>query len=208
MAEKESVSMAELKSLAKQAVNMEAQERYLEAYREKFQSDPLQSRWETGTMRGEVRAKAHIFCVMARGFEDKLGIAEGREAARETRRKQGAEMGNAMAATVKARGGKLNLNNFFEEFWRYFAWNPVSDVTKTYDEKGNITSYRLRLPCPIGEYLRENAPDVDFSANYCDLDEFIAKGFNSNITYHRDKWVPRGDLYCEIIWELDSKDIS
>jgi len=202
------VDLEKLAKLAKEATDLKGQERYIQAYRQMFQSDPLESRWETGVMRAEVRAKTHIFCVMARGFEDHMGAEKGRKAARETRLKQGTEMGKAMAEIVKARGGKLNLNNFFQEFWGYFQWSPLCDVTRKYDEKGNITEFRLRVPCPIGEYLRDNAPDEDFSANYCDLDEFISKeGFNPNIRYHREKWVPKGDLYCEIVWELDSKDI-
>jgi hypothetical protein len=190
-----------------EATDHKGQEKYMEAFREMFQSDALQSRWESGVMREETRAKTHIFCVMARGFEDAMGKEEGRKAVRATRQKQGEMMGKAMAGMVKSRGGKLNLNNFFEEFWKYFAWSPKCDITKEYDEKGNWTSYTLRVPCPIGEYLRENAPDEDFSLNYCDLDEFIAKAYNPNIRYHRRLWVPAGDLYCEITWSLDSKDI-
>lgn len=190
-----------------EATDHKGQEKYMEAFREMFQSDPLQSRWEAGVMREETRAKAHIFCVMARGFEDHMGKEGGRKAVRATRKKQGEMMGKAMAGIVKSRGGKLDLHNFFEEFWKYFAWSPKCDVIKEYDEKGNWTSYTLRVPCPIGEYLRQNAPDEDFSLNYCDLDEFIAQAYNPNIKYHRRLWVPAGDLYCEITWSLDPKDI-
>jgi len=201
------VDRERLAKLAEEATDHKGQEKYMEAFREMFQGDELQSRWETGVMRAEVRAKTHIFCTMADGFEDALGKEEGRKAVRATRQKQGAKMGKSMAEAVKVRGGKLNLNNFFEEFWKYFAWSPKCDITKEYDGKGNWISYTLRVPCPIGEYLRENAPDEDFSGNYCDLDEFIAQAYNPNIRYHRRLWVPAGDLFCQITWELDTKDI-
>ena len=75
------------------------------------------------------------------------------------------------------------------------------------DEEDNLVKYVLRLNCPIGDYLRDNAPDTEYSSNYCDLDEYIAKEYNPNIRYSRRHWAPGGDQYSELIWELDTKDI-
>jgi hypothetical protein len=101
----------------------------------------------------------------------------------------------------------LSLQAFFDEFWSYFSWSPHVDDEKYYDDEGNLVRYVLRQNCHIGDYLREHAPDVDFASNYCDLDKFICQTFNPNIRYHRRHWVPGGDAYSELIWELDIEGI-
>lgn len=183
----------------------EGQQRYMESYRRVATSDPVQQTWDANAQ--EYHAKTHIFSVLAEAFEEELGSEEGREAVRRARLKQGEEMGKMMAERVRAAGKPLSLNNFFEQFWSYFSWSPHVDNEKYYDEDGNLVRYVLRLNCHIGDYLKENAPDVEFSGNYCDLDEFIAKAYNPNISYHRRHWVPGGDEYSELVWELDPEGI-
>lgn len=183
----------------------EGQRRYMEAYRKVAASDPVQRGWDENEP--EFRAKTHIFSIMAEGYEQELGRENGRNAVRRVRLKQGEKMGKLMAKRVRAKGKRLSLNSFFEEFWAYFSWSPHVDDERYYDANGNLGRYVLRLNCAIGDYLRENAPDVEFSSNYCDLDEFIAKSYNPNIHYSRRHWVPGGDLYSELVWELDPKGV-
>jgi hypothetical protein len=185
--------------------DLEGQRRYLERYREVTAKDPVQRNWDANAP--EFHAKTRIFSVLAGAFEDELGDEKGREAVNRARRRQGEEMGRFMAEKVRAKGKPLSLGNFFEEFWSYFQWSPKIDDERYYDEHGNLVKYVLRLNCPIGDYLREHAPDVDFSANYCDLDEYIVQAYNPNTRYSRRHWVPGGDLYSELIWELDTEDI-
>lgn len=185
--------------------DIEGQRRYLAKYREIAASDPIQQGWDANE--AEFHAKTKIFTVLALGFEEELGREQGREAVNRTRRRQGEEMGREMAERARAKGKRLSLDSFFEEFWSYFRWSPKVDTEKYYDEDGNLVRFVLRLNCPIGEFLRDNAPDTDFSSNYCDLDEYIAKSFNPNIRYYRRHWVPAGDLYSELIWELDPEGI-
>ena len=175
--------------------DLEGQRRYMEKYREVTTSDPVQQGWDTNEP--EFHAKTKIFSVMATAFETELGAEEGRAAVHRARMRQGEEMGNLMAEKVRANGMPLNLKNFFETFWDYFKWSPKIDSEKHYDEDGNMVKYVLRLNCPIGDYLRDNSPDVDFSSNYCDLDEHIIKAYNPNARYSRKHWVPGGDLYSE-----------
>ena len=144
---------------------------------------------------------------MATAFETELGTEEGRAAVNRARRRQGEEMGQLMAEKVRAKGLPLSLENFFNEFWSYFRWSPKYDTEKYYDEDGTMVKYVLRLNCPIGDYLRDNSPDTEYSSNYCDLDEWIIKSYNPNARYSRKHWVPGGDLYSELIWEIDSADI-
>ena len=190
---------------AKVKTDPEGQARYMEAYREVAKDDSVQKGWDK--YEGEFHAKTHIFSVMAEGFERELGAEEGREAVRRTRMRQGEAMGKKMAERVRAKGLPLSLGNFFDEFWAYFSWSPHVDDEKYYDEHGNMVKYVLRLNCPIGDYLLDNAPDVEFSSNYCDLDEFIIQAYNPNARYHRRHWVPGGDLYSELVWEIDTEDI-
>jgi len=204
---KKVVTQPELSALAEKVTDMEGQKRYAEAYRKICTGDKTWQNWDSKIMEKELKAKTKIFVTLAKGIEDKLGVAEGRETVRDIRQRQGTEMGKEMAERVKARGGKLNLSNFFEEFWGYFAWSPHCDEEKTFDDEDNLIKYVLRQPCHLGDYLNENAPSTEFSGNYCDLDEVICKTFNPSIRYSRKHWAPQGDLYCELIWELDSKDI-
>lgn len=185
--------------------DLEGQERYLSKYREIAAPDSIQQTWDANE--AEFHAKTKIFSVLANAFEDELGTQEGREAVNRARRKQGEEMGRQMAEKVRAKGKRLSLGNFFEEFWSYFRWSPKVDTERYYDENDNMVKFVLRLNCPIGDYLRDNAPDTEFSSNYCDLDEYIAKAYNPNIRYSRRHWVPGGDLYSELIWEMDPEDI-
>lgn len=185
--------------------DLEGQRRYLEKYREIAADDPVQQGWDHNEP--EFHAKTRIFSVLADAMEVELGSKEGREAVARARKRQGEEMGKRMAEKVREKGKALSLGNFFEEFWSYFRWSPKVDTERYYDEDDNMVKYVLRLNCPIGDYLRDNAPDVEYSSNYCDLDEFIAHAYNPNIQYSRRHWVPGGDLYSELIWELDSEDI-
>ncbi|HEX9865282.1 MAG TPA: L-2-amino-thiazoline-4-carboxylic acid hydrolase [Acidimicrobiia bacterium] len=185
--------------------DLKGQERYLKKYREMAASDPIQQGWDQNAP--EFHAKTKIFSVLADAFETELGSEEGRAAVARARHRQGEEMGKLMAERVRAKGKPLSLGNFFEEFWSYFRWSPKYDTERYYDEHGNVVKYVLRLNCPIGDYLRDNSPDVEFSANYCDLDEFIVQAYNPNVRYSRRHWVPGGDLYSELIWELDTVDI-
>ncbi len=183
----------------------EGQRRYMEAYRKVAAEDAVQQSWDAND--AEYRAKTHIYSILAEGYEDELGPERGREAVRRVRQRQGEKMGTMMAERVRAKGKRLSLGNFFEEFWSYFSWSPHVDAERYYDESGELVKYVLRLNCPIGDYLKENAPDVEFASNYCDLDEFIIKAYNPNTRYSRRHWVPGGDEYSELIWELDSADI-
>lgn len=183
----------------------EGQARYLAKYREVTANDPIQKSWDDNEP--EFHAKTKIFSVLADAFEAELGKTEGRAAVNRARRRQANEMGKTMAARVRAQGKPLNLNNLFEQFWAYFQWSPKIDTERYYDENDNMVKYVLRLNCPIGDYLRDNAPDTDYSSNYCDLDEYIAQEYNPNIRYSRKHWAPGGDQYSELIWELDSEDI-
>jgi hypothetical protein len=185
--------------------DVEGQQRYMAAYRQAAAQDPIQIGWDKNEP--EFHAKTKIFKVLAEGFEAEMGEAEGREAVNRVRRRQGEEMGKKMAEEVRAAGKPLSLQNFFEVFWSYFQWSPKFDVERYYDEGDNLVKFVLRLNCPIGDFLREYAPDVEFSSNYCDLDEYIAHAYNPNIRYSRRHWVPGGDLYSELIWELDSEDV-
>jgi len=185
--------------------DVEGQQRYMAAYRQAAAQDPIQIGWDANEP--EFHAKTKIFKVLAEGFETEMGEAEGRDAVNRVRRRQGEEMGKKMADEVRAAGKPLSLQNFFEVFWSYFRWSPKFDVERYYDEGGNLVKFVLRLNCPIGDFLREHAPDVEFSSNYCDLDEYIAHAYNPNIRYSRRHWVPGGDLYSELIWELDTEDI-
>jgi hypothetical protein len=185
--------------------DIEGQQRYMAAYRQAAAQDPIQITWDANEP--EFHAKTKIFKVLAEGFETEMGEAEGRDAVNRTRRRQGEEMGRKMADEVRAAGKPLSLGNFFEVFWSYFQWSPKFDIERYYDENDNLVKFVLRLNCPIGDFLREHAPDVEFSSNYCDLDEYIAHAYNPNIRYSRRHWVPGGDLYSELIWELDSDGI-
>lgn len=184
--------------------DLEGQQRYMEKYREVSASDPIQQGWDANEP--EFHAKTKIFSVMASAFETEMGHDEGRAAVNRARRRQGEEMGKMMAEKVRAKGLPLSLGNFFEEFWAYFQWSPKLDTEKYYDEAGNMVKYVLRLNCPIGDYLRDNSPDTDYSSNYCDLDEYIIKAYNPHARYSRKHWVPGGDLYSELIWEIDTAD--
>lgn len=184
--------------------DIEGQKRYLDRYREIAADDPIQQGWDANEP--EFHAKTKIFSVLASAFEDELGTEEGRAAVNRARKRQGEEMGKMMAERVRAKGHPLNLQNFFNEFWSYFQWSPKLDTEKYYDSDGNMVKYVLRLNCPIGDYLRDNSPDVEYSSNYCDLDEYIIKAYNPNARYSRKHWVPGGDLYSELIWELDAED--
>ncbi len=183
----------------------EGQRRYLEKYREVAADDPVQQGWDRNEP--EFHAKTKIFSVLADAMETELGAEDGREAVARARKRQGEDMGRRMAERVRAKGKALSLGNFFEEFWSYFQWSPKVDTERYYDQDDNMVKYVLRLNCPIGDYLRDNAPDVEYSANYCDLDEFIVHAYNPRVKYSRRHWVPAGDLYTELIWELDSDDI-
>lgn len=183
----------------------EGQARYLKKYREVSSGDPIQEGWDANVP--EFHAKTKIFSVLADAFEAELGKEEGRNAVNRARRRQANEMGKTMADRVRAEGKPLNLNNLFEQFWSYFQWSPKIDTERYYDENDNMVKYVLRLNCPIGDYLRDNAPDTDYSSNFCDLDEYIAHEYNPNIRYSRKHWAPGGDSYSELIWELDTKDI-
>jgi hypothetical protein len=190
---------------AKVKTDPEGQARYLEKYREVAADDPIQKGWDANEP--EFHAKTKIFSVLADAFEHELGKEEGRKAVNNARRRQANEMGKTMAERVRAEGKPLNLNNLFEQFWSYFQWSPKIDTERYYDENENMVKYVLRLNCPIGDYLRDNAPDTDYSSNFCDLDEYIAHEYNPNIRYSRKHWAPGGDSYSELIWELDTKDI-
>jgi hypothetical protein len=191
-------------SKRKRVRDPEGQSRYMEAYREVASSDPIQQSWDANAP--EFHAKTRIFTVLSRAFEVELGEDDGRSAVRRARQRQGEEMGKAMAAQVREAGDRLTLNNLFERFWAYFSWSPKVDDERYFDEDGNLVRYVLRLNCPIGDYLRDNG-DIEFASNYCDLDEFIAKAYNPNIRYSRRHWVPSGDLYSELVWELDPDGI-
>jgi len=183
----------------------EGQTRYMEKYREVSADDPIQQGWDANEP--EFHAKTRIFSVLADAFEHELGKEGGREAVNQARHRQGEEMGRVMAERVRAEGKPLSLQNLFEQFWAYFQWSPKVDTERYFDEDDNLVKYVLRLNCPIGDYLRDNAPDTEYSSNYCDLDEYIAKAYNPNIRYSRRHWAPGGDQYSELIWELDSEDI-
>jgi hypothetical protein len=183
----------------------EGQARYFEAYQDVSATDPVQQNWDANEK--EFHAKTRIFSVLAQAFEDEMGTEEGRAAVRRARLKQGEEMGKLMAQRVRTQGGQLTLNNLFSQFWDYFRWSPKVDDERYYDDDGNLVRYVLRLNCPIGDYLKEHSPDVEFAANYCDLDEYIAKAYNPNIRYSRRHWVPGGDSYSELVWELDKDGI-
>lgn len=185
--------------------DLEGQRRYLEKYREVSASDAVQQGWDKNEP--EFHAKAKIFSVLANAFEAELGVEEGRAAVKRARLRQGEEMGALMAEKVREQGKPLNLENFFQVFWGYFQWSPKLDSERYYDENDNMVKYVLRLNCPIGDYLRDNAPDVEFSSNYCDLDEYIIKAYNPNARYSRKHWVPGGDLYSELVWELDADGV-
>jgi hypothetical protein len=184
--------------------DIEGQQRYMKRYRELSSDDPIQKGWDANE--AEFHAKTKIFSVMANAFEEELGTEEGREAVNRARRRQGVEMGQKMADKVRSEGKPLNLENFFEAFWGYFQWSPKLDYEKYYDDDGTLVKYVLRLNCPIGDFLRDNAPNTDFSSNYCDLDEYIIKAYNPNARYSRKHWVPGGDLFSELVWELDAED--
>lgn len=185
--------------------DLEGQRRYLEAYRRAAAGDPIQQSWDANE--AEFHAKTKIFKVLAEAFETELGKEKGRLAVEDARRRQAAEMGKAMADEIRAQGKRLSLGNFFEVFWGYFQWSPKVDTERYFDEDDNLIKYVIRLNCPIGDFLREHAADAEFSSNFCDLDEFIAVAYNPNIRYSRRHWTAGGDLYSELIWELDSDDI-
>ncbi len=186
--------------------DLEGQRRYMEKYREAAADDPIQQGWDANE--AEFHAKTKIFHVMASAFERELGNEQGRAAVQRARLRQGEEMGRQMADKVRSLGKPLNLANFFEVFWGYFQWSPKLDTEKYYDDGGNLVKYTLRLNCPIGDYLKDNAPDTEFSSNYCDLDEYIIKAYNPKARYSRKHWVPGGDLYTELTWELDTADVT
>ena len=48
---------------------------------------------------------------------------------------------------------------------------------------------------------------MEYSSNYCDLDEHIAHAYNPNIRYSRKRWAPAGDQFTELTWELDTADV-
>lgn len=185
--------------------DMEGQKRYMDRYFELSADDPIQVGWNANE--AEFHAKTRIFSVMANAFETELGTEEGRAAVNRARLRQGEEMGKQMAEKVRSQGKRLNLENFFEAFWGYFQWSPKFDTEKYYDEGGNLVKYVLRLNCPIGDYLRDNSPDTEYSSNYCDLDEYIIKTYNPNARYSRKHWAPGGDLFSELIWEIDTADV-
>jgi hypothetical protein len=184
--------------------DLEGQRRYLDKYYEVAASDPIQQTWDSNEP--EFHAKTKIFSVMASAFETELGEEEGRNAVKRARERQGEEMGRHMAEKVREMGKPLNLENFFHVFWSYFQWSPKVDTERYYDEDGTLVKYVLRLNCPIGDYLRDNSPDTDYSSNYCDLDEHIILAYNPKARYSRRHWVPGGDLYSELVWELDAED--
>lgn len=185
--------------------DLEGQQRYMEKYREVTVSDPIQIGWNANEP--EFHAKTKIFSVLATAFEDELGTEEGRAAVNRARRQQGEDMGKLMAEKVRESGKPLNLENFFEVFWGYFQWSPKIDSERYFDENDHMGKYVLRLNCPIGDYLRDNSPDVEYASNYCDLDEYIIKAYNPKARYSRKHWVPGGDLYSELIWEIDLEDV-
>lgn len=185
--------------------DLKGQRQYMDKYREVSASDPIQQGWDANEP--EFHAKTRIFHVLASAFEEEMGTEEGRAAVQRARLRQGKAMGEQMAAKVRSAGKPLNLANFFEVFWGYFQWSPKLDTEKYFDSGGNLVKYVLRLNCPIGDYLRDNAPDVEFSSNYCDLDEYIIKAYNPNARYSRKHWVPGGDLFTELTWELDTQDV-
>ena len=189
----------------KKRTDPEGQSLYMAAYRRVSASDPVQQGWDENEK--EFHAKTKIFTVMAKAFEDEIGKENGRQAVARARLRQGEEMGKLMAQRVRAEGKRLTLNHLFEQFWAYFSWSPKVDDERYFNEEGNLVRYVLRLNCPIGDYLKEHAPDVEFASNYCDLDEFIAKAYNPNIRYSRRHWVPGGDAYSELVWELDKDGI-
>ncbi len=192
-------------SRTKQRIDLEGQQRYMERYREVSASDPIQQGWDANEP--EFHAKTKIFSVLADAMEYELGKEEGRAAVARARKRQGDQMGAAMVEKSREKGDRLSLNNFFKEFWGYFQWSPKLDTERYFDDQGNMVRYTLRLNCPIGDYLRDNAPDVEFSSNFCDLDEHIAHAYNPNIRYSRKRWVPAGDQFTELTWELDTADI-
>ena len=185
--------------------DLEGELRYLERYREVSADDPIQQGWDANE--AEFHAKTKIFSILADAMEVELGHEEGRAAVARARKRQGDQMGAEMAAKTREKGERLNLNNFFKEFWGYFQWSPKLDTERYYDDEGNMVKYVLRLNCPIGDYLRDNAPDVEFSSNFCDLDEHIALAYNPNIQYSRKRWVPGGYQFSELIWELDTAGV-
>ncbi len=191
------------KSMAK--TDTEGELRYLERYREVAADDPIQQGWDANE--AEFHAKTRIFSVLADAMEYELGKEAGRTAVANARKRQGDQMGQAMAAKTREKGEPLNLNNFFKEFWGYFQWSPKLDTERYFDDQGNMVKYVLRLNCPIGDYLRDNAPDVEYSSNFCDLDEHIAHAYNPNIRYSRKRWVPAGYQFSELIWELDTDGV-
>ena len=190
---------------SKLKTDLEGELRYMERYRELAADDPIQIGWDANE--AEFHAKTKIFSVLADAMEYELGKEEGRAAVARARKRQGDQMGADMAAEVREKGEPLNLNNFFEVFWSYFQWSPKFDTERYFDEGGNMVKYVLRLNCPIGDYLRDNAPDVEFSSNFCDLDEHIALAYNPNIRYSRKRWVPGGYQFSELVWELDTEDV-
>ncbi len=189
----------------KAKTDLEGELRYMERYRELAADDPIQQGWDANE--AEFHAKTKIFSVLADAMEYELGKEEGRAAVARARKRQGDQMGADMAAQVREKGEPLNLNNFFKVFWSYFQWSPKFDTERYFDEEGNMVKYVLRLNCPIGDYLRDNAPDVEFSSNFCDLDEHIALAYNPNIRYSRKRWVPGGYQFSELIWELDTDGV-
>ena len=189
----------------KQKTDPDGQRRYMKRYREVSASDPIQQGWDANE--AEFHAKTKIFSVLADALEHELGKERGRTAVAGARKRQGDQMGAAMAEKSRSKGERLNLNNFFKEFWSYFQWSPKLDTERYFDEEGNMVKYVLRLNCPIGDYLRDNAPDVEYSSNYCDLDEHIAHAYNPNIRYSRKRWAPAGDQFSELTWELDTEDV-
>lgn len=185
--------------------DLDGELRYMEMYREVSADDPIQIGWDANEP--EFHAKTKIFSVLAEAMEYELGKEEGRAAVARARKRQGDQMGADMAAKTREKGEPLNLNNFFKVFWSYFQWSPKLDTERYFDADGNMVKYVLRLNCPIGDYLRDNAPDVDFSSNFCDLDEHIALAYNPNIRYSRKRWVPGGYQFSELIWELDAEGV-
>ncbi len=185
--------------------DLEGELRYMKRYRELAADDPIQLGWDANE--AEFHAKTRIFSVLADAMEFELGKDEGRAAVARARKRQGDKMGADMAESTRSKGEALNLNNFFKEFWSYFQWSPKFDTERYFDDEGNMVKYVLRLNCPIGDYLRDNAPDVEFSSNFCDLDEHIALAYNPNIRYSRKRWVPGGYQFSELIWELDTEGV-
>ena len=185
--------------------DLEGELRYMDRYRELAADDPIQIGWDANE--AEFHAKTKIFSVLADAMEYELGKEEGRAAVARARKRQGDHMGADMAQKTREKGEPLNLNNFFKEFWSYFQWSPKFDTQRYFDDDGNMVKYVLRLNCPIGDYLRDNAPDVEFSSNFCDLDEHIALAYNPNIRYSRKRWVPGGYQFSELVWELDTEGV-